>query len=118
MKTIVLTLVALAFFSCTGKNPTVVLHSELPNHLDSVLVYASHSCGHAVFKNIGAGFTGSAVIPFCKALQSDGSYAIQCYSGGTIYAQKGFGYYTNGASLNNGFDITITKEGSIKVDGH
>lgn len=102
-------------YSCTKKNPKVEFINNTAIDIDSINLITSKLCPKLMFKNVKSNSKFEGNLMFCKELKWDGTYGIEIYKNGKVYDQRGFGYYSNGVSLNRGFIITYREKGYIVV---
>lgn len=107
--------VATFLFSCS-QVAEVRFTNENSAVLDSVIIYADKSCEPLVFRNVKKGDKKSGFIPFCNEIVGDGTYGIEIFKNGKVIYQGGFGYYSNGKSLNESFKIMYGEFGSLSVE--
>lgn len=100
--------------SCIRDNPKIKIQNKSSIILDSVLVYVTPE-NKTVFKNINISEIKRGIISFKNVPNTDGGYLVQVFKNGDLIKENGFGYYTNGKSLDYGFNITI-KNDTILVD--
>lgn len=94
-------------YSCLPKKePRVIIVNNTKITLDSVKVFAN-SNNPTTFFSLKENEKVKGRIVFDRNKKGDGSYSILVYKKDSIFVSKGFGYYTNGASLNYRFDIKI-----------
>ena len=114
MKRIIIVFVVLFLNSCLPKEkPHVVIKNKTKHTFDSIMVYTSIKLP-TVFYSVEPNSIVKGVFLFDKDKYGDGNYKIAIYRNGSLYQNKGFGYYTNGGSLNRRFKIIIETD-SIKV---
>jgi hypothetical protein len=114
---LLLTVVASVYFFykfIPRKNPSFVFENKTEFLLDSITFSTSKSCIYKKIFNIRPKSNFQDNFFFCDSIKSDGAYSIQIYHNNIIY-NKVFGYYTNGTSLNNSFNITLVSLDSINV---
>lgn len=109
-KTIIISLLTLNFLSCLPKSePDVVIVNNTNSSFDSIRVFANNS-KPTTFFSLGENEKVKGKIEFDRKKKGDGSYSILAYNKGSVVRSQGFGYYTNGASLNYAFKIVIKKD--------
>ncbi len=96
--------------SCIFKNnPDVKIKNESDYLIDSVILSAHPNSKKTVFKNIKPNETRKGNILFDNVPKTDGASSAVLYFNNKI-KRLGLGYYTNGASLDYGFDIVIEND--------
>lgn len=116
MKNILILCLCFCLLSCINENPRVELFNNSDQTIDSVSIFVSTHCLPLIIKDIKSQEKKKGILYFCNDLTSDGSYGIEIYDKGKVVSQTGFGYYTNGKSLNRSFKITIGKLGDVIVE--
>ncbi|AMC10252.1 hypothetical protein Lupro_02835 [Lutibacter profundi] len=114
MKNLISIIVLASLIGCIRDNPKIKIQNKSSVKLDSVIVYAT-SQDKTVFKNIEIREKKQGIISFKNVPKTDGGYLIQVFKDGNLIKENGFGYYTNGGSLNYGFNIMI-KNDTILID--
>ncbi len=110
MKNFILFFISLSFYGCIlSDNPKVKVVNKSNLLLDSIVVFATPS-DKTIFKKIRINEKKYGTISFKNVPNTDGGYMIQTYKDGIIIKERGFGYYTNGGSLDYGFSIVIEKD--------
>jgi hypothetical protein len=108
-KQILLFLFPLSVISCVQNEPSLLLINNSGEQYDSIHVFSKPSLP-TTFNHFLTGDKRKGKILFENNDKSDGAYGIKLYKGGKVVRSEYFGYYTNGASLNSGFKITIEKD--------
>lgn len=116
MKNILIASLCFCLLSCINENPRVELFNNSDQTIDSVSIFVSTHCLPLIIRDIKSQEKKKETLYFCDHLTGDGSYGIEIYDKGKIVSRTGFGYYTNGKSLNSGFKITIGKLGGVIVE--
>jgi len=114
MKKLLFIISLVTLTACVNSNPKFTIKNNSGTTLDSVSIATSNGLSPSTTSNLNNGETFSGEIIFGDNLIGDGNYIIEIFSNDTLVRSKGFGYYTNGASLNVSFDVTIFKD-SISV---
>jgi len=110
MKYLILFVLTFSMFGCFIRdNPKVKVVNKSNLILDSVVVFAA-SNEKTIFKKIKINEKQHGKISFKNIPNVDGGYMVQVYYNGFLIKERGFGYYTNGGSLDYGFDIIIEKD--------
>lgn len=100
----------LLVISCMPKdNPKVTITNNSEIFFDSIKVFSSIR-NQTVFYKIGKHQKVKGRILFDEKNKGDGAYQVLIYEKDSLYINRSFGYYTNGASLNYRFDILIEKD--------
>jgi hypothetical protein len=99
---------------CTKEYPSFEFTNNSNIKIDSLKVSASDDC-KTKFRNIHPKQKVNGKIFFCDNTLGDGSYGISIYKDGKLIKRRGFGYYTNGASLSNNFDIEYTNQNYLII---
>ena len=99
----------LFFGSCIRESPKFVLKNESKKIYDSIEVFTSQKF-RTVLKKVQPNEIYRGEIPFDPHDKTDGCYKLITYSKNDIINNICFGYYTNGASLDNGFTIIINNK--------
>ncbi len=115
MKNFSIIVLVLFLNSCLPKKtPHLVIENNTKYTFDSIMAYTTVKLP-TVFYSVEPNSIVKGVFLFDKDKQGDGNYKIAIYRNGSLFQNKGFGYYTNGASLNRKFNISIETD-TIKVD--
>ncbi|MCG2612332.1 hypothetical protein LZZ90_12525 [Flavobacterium sp. SM15] len=101
---------------CIKNSPEVVFENNNHQVVDSVKIYTRRDCKPLTLYNIKPKESKTGNIIFCRNNKSDGSYGIEIFRKGKIITTNGFGYYTNGGSINHSFQIHYGEFGSILVN--
>lgn len=100
----------IVLFSCfPKKNPKVSIENLSNYTIDSIKVFTSSNLP-TVFYSLKTKNKVEGNILFDRTRKGDGCYKFALYKNGSLFKHQCFGYYTNGASLDRGFDISILKD--------
>ncbi|MCX7551702.1 hypothetical protein [Xanthomarina sp. F2636L] len=100
----------LLIFSCfPRKEPGISISNNCDVDYDSIKVFTSIE-KPTLFYNIKANSRVKGKILFDNNKKGDGCYKILVYKEEILKFNDCFGYYTNGASLNYGFEISIESD--------
>ncbi len=106
----VIILISLIFTGCLLRdNPKLKVYNKSDSSIDSIYVYAVIE-DKTIIKNINSGEKRFGTIFFEKVPNADGAYMVKVFNNGKVIKETGFGYYTNGASLDYGFKIEIKND--------
>lgn len=117
MKKNILIITLITLTACVNSNPKFTIKNNSGITLDSVSIATSNSLSPSTTSNLKNEEIFSGEIIFGNNLTGDGNYIIEIFNNDTLVRSKGFGYYTNGASLNASFDVTIFRD-SISIVSH
>ncbi|WP_163718739.1 WG repeat-containing protein [Mangrovibacterium lignilyticum] len=113
MKSLVLLFFVALSVSCIRDHPKVIIQNESGTTFDSIKI--SSNGDPTIFYEVTPDKVVRGTICFNQAMKGDGCYQIQLFNRGIIVRSACFGYYTNGASLDDKFRITIPKNMLIAV---
>ena len=92
--------------ACISDNPIISISNKSQATYDSIKVFTSIN-SQIVFMKVKPKDVVKGKIVFDKKNTADGEYHVQLFLNGKMVIEKGFGYFTNGASLNRSFKIII-----------
>jgi len=109
MKNILNILLIISLQSCIRDNPIIVVSNKSDKIIDSITTFPDLD-NNTVFYNFKPNEKRKGIILMNNLLKNDGAYGISIYENGHIIKQKAFGYYTNGGSLDYGFNVIIEND--------
>lgn len=111
MKKIIIVLILISnLLSCLPKSePNVLIVNKTNMTFDSIRVFANDK-NPTTFYSLRENEKVKGRIVFDRNKKGDGTYSVLVYKNGNVINSQGFGYYTNGASLNYSFKIKIEKD--------
>jgi len=109
-KSIIISILISNLLSCLPKNePDVLIVNKTNVTFDSIRVFANDK-NPTTFYSLRENEKVKGKIVFDKNKKGDGCYSILAYKKDSVVISQGFGYYTNGASLDREFNISIMKD--------
>ncbi|MGW8124182.1 hypothetical protein ACV07N_16100 [Roseivirga echinicomitans] len=114
-RTIILNIISLfAFTGCTyKKNPDIIIVNESSTVFENVFIHSVHSSDSTNLGSLGVGERLKGSFVNTDPNPTDGCYVVRAVSRSGRQVYKCIGYYTNGSSLNRGFQLTIKNDTSI-----
>lgn len=113
-KKVTLLISLFAFTSCTyKKNPDIIIVNESSTVFENVFIHSVHSNDSTNLGSLGVGERLKGSFVNTDPNPTDGCYVVSATNANGRQVYECIGYYTNGSSLNRGFQLTIKDDTTL-----